>query len=160
MLTLGDEKVRLRPAEPNDIVIALTWYSDPEVLWNSEGIIEPYDIASVKRMYEYLSKIGEHYIIEVQENGIWLSIGDACLAKETTPIVIGEAVYRGKGIGKSVLRILIERAHSLGWKEMKVKGIYTHNSKSLKLYSSLGFVETGSRFNSHGLKETSMVLML
>jgi GNAT superfamily N-acetyltransferase len=121
--------IRLRPASiDDDCVTALQWYRDPEVLRFSEGPgTECYDLETVKAMYKYLDSIGQLFIIEVREGGEWVPIGDVTLSRETIPIVIGDPVYRSRGIGTRVIRQLIEMARKEHWTELKVKKVYTFN---------------------------------
>lgn len=160
MQVLQDRELRLRPASMDDVKRALPWYSDPEVLKFSEAVSEKYDLRIVERMYTYLIKAGELYIIELEEDSLWDPIGDACLMKHSIPIVIGVGKHRSRGIGYRVLQLLIIRARSLGWKEMNVKGIYSYNERSLRLYRSLGFTETGRSERPDGIVEISMKLAL
>ena len=53
--------------------VALSWYRDPVVYRNSEGITDENDIPDVNylwRMYEYLAYEGEVYVIETLEGDI------------------------------------------------------------------------------------------
>ena len=73
---------------------------------NSEGITRQEDIPDedyVRAMYEYLSANGECYFIEVLENGRFRPIGDVTVKAENLPVVIGEAAWRGRGIGRRVM---------------------------------------------------------
>ncbi|WP_053072015.1 hypothetical protein [Ornithinibacillus contaminans] len=81
-----------RPIQLNrDLHIALLWYQDEEVLYYSEGEgTSPYNITIIERMYNLLTKIGEVYIIEVNIDDKWISIGDVTLSKDMIPIVIGD----------------------------------------------------------------------
>ncbi len=157
---IQENDLRLRPARIADATLALPWYSDPEVLKGSEAVAEPYEIETVERMYRYLIDNGELYVIELSENGIWVPIGDVCLMKNSTPIVIGSKDYRSKGIGKRVLSLLVRRAKELGWKEMNVKAVYSYNTRSLKLFKSFGFRETKRTERNDGIVEISMKLDL
>jgi len=98
-----------------------------------------YDYDTLKRMYEYLNNIGELYFIKVLENDGFIPIGDVTFWKDDMPIVIGNKRYRGKGIGKKVVEVLIRRARNLGYQELKVREIYNHNIGSQKLFESCGF---------------------
>ena len=139
------ENLRLRPFSLDDVAVALPWYQDLEVLKYTGGIDSrtPYDLEMVKKMYAYLTNIGECYIIEIKEGGDWLPIGDVTLSEATIPIVIGRKDYWGRGIGKQVLIYLIGRARDLGYSQIKVKEIYNFNERSIRLFRSLGFTETG-----------------
>ncbi|MFN8541544.1 MAG: GNAT family protein [Thermomicrobiales bacterium] len=141
-VVLQDGSLRLRPVVlPDDVAVAAPWYRDPEVLHFSEGEgTPPYDAALVEEMYRAMAGRCELYLIEVLTPAGWYPIGDAALCGEAgTPIVIGEAAFRSQGLGARVLQLLIGRARALGWSRMVVKGIYTYNERSLRLYARAGF---------------------
>ena len=135
------DNIRLRPATLDDVDIALPWYQDMEILKYTAGIGRdtPYERETVRNMYQYLLKIGECYIIEVEKESTWLPIGDVTLSEETIPIVIGRKEYWGHGIAKKVLLYLIQRAKDIGYTRIKAQEIYDFNTRSLNLFSSLGF---------------------
>lgn len=162
MNIITDHDLRLRPIRlPDDISVALPWYQDEEVLYYSEGDgTLVYDRETIERMYGHLSSIGELYIIEILHNDKWIPIGDVTLAKEMLPIVIGVKEYRGQGIGKRVMRLLIERAKSLGWTEMKVNCIYSYNVASRRMFESLGFIKTETKLDQKGRECHSFILYL
>ncbi|HGQ9766650.1 TPA: N-acetyltransferase family protein, partial [Streptococcus pneumoniae] len=82
--------------------------------------------------------------IEVKEKGEWFPIGDITLSQDNLPIVIGNSAYQHRGLGKKILSALIELARVKGWKELRVKEIYTYNHASSRCFKSLGFVENGA----------------
>ncbi|MDP9728818.1 GNAT family N-acetyltransferase [Alicyclobacillus tolerans] len=141
MGNLEDGDLRLRPLDiESDVPFALDWYQDPDVLRNSEGEgTEPYNQETVERMYRYLSEHGELYIIEVQESGVWKPIGDVALCPDMVPIVIGNILYRGLGLGRRVIQMLIDRATALGWERLVVSKVYSYNRRSLRMFESVGF---------------------
>jgi RimJ/RimL family protein N-acetyltransferase len=141
-MMLRDNDLRLRLVRiPEDIDAAVPWYSDPEVLHFSEGPGTPaYTRDTVERMFRYLAKHGETYIIEVLESGTWLPIGDAALLPDSLTIVIGSARHRSRGLGKRVLRLLIDRATVLGRQTLAVGKIFEDNERSFRLYEGAGFV--------------------
>lgn len=151
-------KIRLRRfARGEDLSQFLGWYRDPEVLLYSEGDREAdFDLDRVERMYSYLQGIGTVYIIEVLDSGNWIPIGDATLSRSTIPIVIGDARFRSKGLGKIVLSMLVSEAKDLEWKELNVKCIYEYNERSLRLFHSLGFEVSGNYTDDAGRKCISM----
>ena len=109
MAILEDVDVRLRPADlKEDMSFFLEWYTNPDVLFYSEGPkTMPYGPDVIERMNKALSEIGEAYVIEVKESGSWKPIGDASITKDKTPITIGAEEYWGRGIGTKVLNLLI-----------------------------------------------------
>lgn len=160
--TLQDNELRLTPyGEGFHIDAAVSWYHDPEVLRDSEGAgTEAYDRATVTRMYDYLSHHGELYIIEVRVHEKWQAIGDAALCRDMIPIVIGDAAYRGRGLGSRVLQLLVSRATALGWHRILVKKVYRYNLRSQRLFASLGFREVGEFIDAQGRKCVQLELKL
>jgi RimJ/RimL family protein N-acetyltransferase len=142
---LIEEDVRLRTPNRTDWEKALPWYQNPSMLYYSEGVTDKvYDMDIISRMYEFLSKIGELYFIEIYEEDDWKAIGDATLSEENMPIAIGNEKYWGKGIGKKVISKLIERAKEIKLKKIYIPAIYTYNERSQNLFKSMGFVEVNS----------------
>jgi hypothetical protein len=88
-------------------------------------------------MYEYLSKNGELYFIEVLEDGEFIPVGDVPLKEENPSIAIGVPQYRGMGIGKKVMTAIIARARELGIARFYGTKIYDYNIASQKLFESL-----------------------
>ncbi|MET3643730.1 RimJ/RimL family protein N-acetyltransferase [Streptococcus gallinaceus] len=135
------EQIRLRPyLEGEDVLFALPWYQDRELVYMVDGVKELYSVEKLVRMYGYLSQHGKLYFIEVWENDSWKTIGDVTLSQEDLPIVIGDAAYRGRGLGKQVLQLAIEEAKRMGWTSLAVREIYDYNLASQKCFQAVGFV--------------------
>ncbi len=133
--------LRLRKYDGN-FEIAVPWYQDPVVYYNSEGIEDPEKIPGrdyVQGMYQYLSEHGECYWIEVLEDGAFVPIGDVTLKEENPPIAIGVGKYRGIGIGTKVMQAIINRARELGIPKLYGSKVYTYNIVSQKMHEALGF---------------------
>jgi GNAT superfamily N-acetyltransferase len=129
---------------------ALAWYQDQVVYYNSEGITDEKKIPDERYldcMYVYLDAVGELYFIEVLENGKYRPIGDTAVKAKNPPIVIGEEVYRGKGIGKLVLQTVINRAREVGISKIHGTIVYDYNTASQKLHESLGYKCVGKSGN-------------
>jgi len=136
-----DETLRLRIYDGN-FMIALPWYQDEVVYYNSEGITDKLKIPNeeyVEDMFDYLKEKGEVYFIEIKKDGVFTPIGDVTLKEENPPIVIGVPEYRGKGIGKKVMSAIINRAREIGIKRFYNAIIYDYNIASQKMCESLGF---------------------
>ncbi|WP_244853399.1 GNAT family N-acetyltransferase [Ornithinibacillus bavariensis] len=162
MKIINDNDLQLRPIQlTEDLSIALPWYQDKEVLYYSEGEgTLPYDITTIERMYNYLTKNGEVYIIEIRISDQWIPIGDATLSNEMIPVVIGHKEFRGKGVGKRVINLLIKRAKELNWKQINVHKIYSYNVASRKMFESLGFTKTENGLDEKGREYSSYKLIL
>jgi RimJ/RimL family protein N-acetyltransferase len=136
------EGLRLRKPSQLDWSIALTWYCDSEIMYFSEGISNRfYAMDDIEKMYSYLSKTGELYFIEVFEDD-WIPVGDVTLSATNIPIIIGNKKYWGLGIGKEVLKKIIQRAMEIGFKYLLVPDVLVDNLRSQRLFKSVGFIET------------------
>lgn len=142
-----DKELRLRKFD-NNYSFAFDWYQDENTVKLVDGPdAELYDFSKLKRMYEYLNNIGELYFIEIIDNNIFKPVGDVTFWKDDMPIVIGDKNCRGKGIGKKVIRALIERAKELEFEKLKVREIYSYNTASQRLFESMGFMKSSNTKN-------------
>lgn len=149
VIAVADD-LRLR-AFDGEFLFAFDWYQDVETVWLVDGVKVPYTMEKLERMYRYLDKQGELYFIEVLEDDHWEPVGDVAFWQGDMPIVIGDAAYRGRGIGKQVIGTLIQRGRELGFKRLCVNEIYTYNAASRACFASMGFreyekTEDGSSF--------------
>ena len=122
---------------------ALAWYQDEELVYLVDGVRRAYDAEPLCRMYTYLNSHGELYWIEAEERGVWRPIGDVTFWQEDMPIVIGEAAWRGKGIGRRVIAALVQRGRALGYDCLRVEEIYDWNEGSRRCFESVGFRACG-----------------
>ena len=130
--------LRLRRYDGNHD-FAFDWYQDPETVWLVDGVRTPYTPEKLRGMYRWLHEHGELYFIEVREEKGFVPIGDVTFWQEDMPIVIGEARYRGRGIGGQVVSALIERGRELGYEELRVSEIYSYNTGSRRCFEKAGF---------------------
>lgn len=138
-----DKKLRLITKRKEEWVHALPWYRDQEVLFYTDGLTGcVYDKAHIEMMYEYLTKVGELYFIEVCEENKWKTIGDVGISEKNMPITIGDKTYWRKGIGTQVLEVAIRRAEKLGFMATGVE-IHHYNKASQRLYEKKGFIKVG-----------------
>jgi len=135
-----DRELRLRKYT-DDCAFALEWYQDEETLMLVDGVNAPYDMDRLYRMYHYLGERGEVYFIEFKSaDGLeYRPIGDVSFWQNDMPIVIGYKSLRGQGIGRRVIKSLINRAGQLGFPYLEVDEIYDFNTASQRLFESLGF---------------------
>ena len=147
-----DDSLRLVPyflADHQDE--ALAWYQDVDLVELVDGIRIPYSSEKLNAMYSYLERHEDLFWIEFREKEEWLPIGDVTLSQENLPIVIGNPTYQHQGLGRKVLKALIDLARQKGWKQLKVQEIYTFNRISRRCFESLGFVESGTTENGVSL---------
>ncbi|MDE7219311.1 MAG: GNAT family N-acetyltransferase [Oscillospiraceae bacterium] len=142
------ETLRLRKYDGNHD-FALPWYLDPETVWLVDGDRDPYTPELLNKMYTHQDTHGELYFIEFLEKSDWRPIGDVCLSLDDFAIVIGEKDLRGKGVGRAVVSALVGRARALGWKQVRVGGIYDFNPGSQRMFASLGFRKEAKTEKGH-----------
>ena len=133
-----DDSLRLVPyflADHRDA--ALAWYQDVDLVELVDGIRIPYNSEKLNAMYSYLERHGDLFWIEFRERESWLPIGDVALSQENLPIVIGNPTYQHQGLGRKVLKALIDLARQKGWKQLEVQEIYTFNRISRRCLSPL-----------------------
>ncbi|HEL1609122.1 TPA: GNAT family N-acetyltransferase [Streptococcus suis] len=133
-----DKQVRLRRYDGQHD-FSFEWHQDLELVWLIDGDQERYSLDLLNRMYDYLSKNGECYFIEIFEDDQFIPIGDVTLFADDFAIAIGDRRYWKKGIGTKVLHRMIERARDVGLEEILVEEIYDWNTGSRKLFEKCGF---------------------
>lgn len=137
-----DQDLRLRKYNGQHD-FALPWYQDTENVWMIDGDQELYTPEYLGKMYAWWSDHYEVYFIEILEQGHYKPIGDVSFGQDDMPILMGEKQYRGRGIAKKVISTLIERAKELGFEEILIEEIYSWNTPSQNLFTSLGFKAVG-----------------
>lgn len=149
------DRVRLQPVDPQHmsgdrLQALLPCYQDLETVRMVDGPnAEPYDLDKLKAMFQYMSEHGELYVIEhLSPDRRWIPIGDAGLQIHAFPVVLSPE-HRGQGIGRAVIKTLINRARVLGWQTVEVSEIYDYNEASRRTYESLGFVVVGDTELGH-----------
>ncbi|CYU48864.1 TPA: hypothetical protein ACHVIQ_001776 [Streptococcus suis] len=87
-----DKQVRLRRYDGQHD-FAFEWHQDLESVWLIDGDQERYSKDLLDRMYDYLSKNGECYFIEIFEDDQFVPIGDVTLFADDFAIAIGDRRY-------------------------------------------------------------------
>ena len=134
-----NETLRLRRYD-GTADFAFTWYQDEELVYLVDGVKKLYDRETLYNMYNYLNAHGELYFIEALEDGRYVPIGDVIFSREDMPIVIGDPVWRGKGVGRLVIRTLMDRGRRLGYDRLGVREIYEWNTASIRCFTACGFM--------------------
>lgn len=133
-----EEDLRLRRYD-GTADFALPWYQDEELVYLVDGVRKLYTWETLNAMYTYLDEHGELYFIETLTEAGWTPIGDVTFSREDMPIVIGEPGYRGRGVGRQVVRALMDRGRRLGYDRLGVREIYDWNAASIRCFTGCGF---------------------
>lgn len=145
-----DDTLRLR-AYDGVFEFAYDWYQDIESLKLIDGRDNavPYTRERLEKMYTILNGRGELYFIEKKTGGEYVPVGDVTFWRDDMPIVIA-GPCRNQGIGKKVIRCLIQRAKELGYRQIHVKEIFEYNTASRRLFEGCGFKKEDSTENGAG----------
>lgn len=141
--------MQVRDARDGDLESVTAIYNDAVLnttaIWNEVAV----DIANRRAWLAERERAGYPVLVAVEEDGTVLgyaSFGD-WRAFDGYRHTVEHSVYvradlRGRGIGKLLMRELIERARAIG-KHVMVAGIEAGNQGSIALHEKLGFEQVG-----------------
>jgi diamine N-acetyltransferase len=151
---LEGDKISLRPPEPSDVDLMLSWENDPEV-WTVSRLHTPYSRFQVEQYVLsdqfdiFVQKQLRFLICERKENRpvgcIDLFDFDPIHSRLGVGILIGSKEDRGKGYASQALEMIINYC----FKTLNLHQVYAQigktNNDSLRLFQSKGFEQTGVR---------------
>ena len=120
------------------------WLNDPEVKYLTDT--SDFTKENQEKWYLSLKKKEDYLVWGVMLNKVPIGVFGIKNIKEQVGEYwgyIGNKNYWGKGLGKEVMRLLIERAKSVGLTGLYLKVIPT-NLRAIKLYEKVGFVMESS----------------
>ena len=153
----------LRPLTDVHLPLLYKWNSDPKVVyWSDDGNDTSFDKETVRAIYSHVSKNALHFLIEYKGR----PVGDCWLQKMNLPDVvksfpadtdirridveIGECDCWGKGIGTTMLALLVQFA----FEEQKADVLYNvcsdYNVRSQRMRERLGFQRVRVEPNEEG----------
>jgi phosphinothricin acetyltransferase len=149
-------QVTIRPATEADLPAILDIYNDAILQTTASYDYDPHTLEMRQAWYATKQKQGFPVFVADQDGGV---IGFSALGpfrawaayQYTVELSIYVcAVHRGKGIGKQLMKPLIETARQMGMHSM-VAGIDASNEASLRLHYCFGFREV-AHFHQVGYK--------
>lgn len=166
---LQDAKCRLRPLREEDQECTLAWRNDPELIDQVLGYRMP--VTQVMERTWFTSALQDDHqraffgIEPAKKN---LLVGLAYLSRIAwidrtcwLSIVIGDPAWRGKGLGRSAVKLLMDYAFAtLGMRKISLE-VLASNEGAVALYLSLGFTVEG-RLSQQVLRQGKLqdVLMM
>jgi L-amino acid N-acyltransferase YncA len=147
----------VRPATPGDLPDIQSIYAH-HVLHGLASFEEvPPDFGEVRRRFEEVKGRGLPYLV-AESAGTVVGYGYCALfrARSAYRFVLEDSVYvregqQGKGVGKALLSLLIERCTELGYRQLIAVIGDSANAGSIGLHASLGFLRSGT-LRSTGFK--------
>lgn len=151
MKLLEDDRIHLRPLEPEDLELLYKWENDA-TLWTLGGTVSPYSYyilkeyisASHKDIYEQRQ---QRLMITLKDDGTTVGMIDLYdfdphNSRAGVGILI-DANYQGKGYAGNAVKLITEYAFSF----LKLHQLYVHipveNIPSIKLFTACGFKASG-----------------
>lgn len=135
-----DGDITLIPYYPNEAA-ALPWYQDLDVCKQVDNIDGPYSPERLRAMYTYLSSNGDCYYIRYRGE----LVGDVSLRSSGELAIVVCKEFQNRRIGRRCIRAMLELAREKGMRRVTAN-IYSFNTQSQTMFSSLGFRKTGEEW--------------
>lgn len=142
-------KAVIRTAQPEDIIglreVELAGFIDP---WGEETIRQ-----------ELANKDRTHYVVAEVENqiigyaGLWVIFDEGHITR-----VAVYSGFRRRGIGRDMVKALMDKAYSLGCKSFTLE-VRASNMEAMDLYKSMGFEVFGARPGYYEVEGEAAVIM-
>ena len=131
-----DNEITLIPYYRNDAV-SLPWYQDADVCRQVDNREEPYDLALLHAMYDYLCAHGDCYYIAYKGQ----LVGDVSLRDNAEVSIVVCKAFQNLHIGRRCIREMLNLAGEKGMAAVRAN-IYSFNAQSRRTFESLGFYQT------------------
>jgi RimJ/RimL family protein N-acetyltransferase len=135
--------IRLEPFTNKDFLRLIKWMDSERELIQFAGPIFSYPLTE-NQLTEYLNKEGliPKKIIDIESDEI---IGHCELNfrnefPRLSRILIGNKKYRGKGLGKQLLELMIDEIQKIKSTEKVELRVFEWNKNAIKLYEKTGFI--------------------
>ena len=135
-----DREIRLVPYYRNDAV-SLPWYQDPDVCRQVDNRDTPYDPDLLHRMYDFLSAHGDCYYIEYRG----ALVGDVTLRDNGEIAIVVCREFQNRHIGRRCVLDMLKLAREKGMARVTAN-IYAFNEQSRRMFTSIGFIQTGDEW--------------
>jgi len=149
---LADDLVCLRPFADADFDTVVRWFTDPEVMYYSEGVENPnYTRAEIEGIYRGAVERWQAllFIIETSDGKAvgetWLERMNLERALKEPPdnawridIMIGERQYWGRGCGRHAVRLLLRHAFAALAADRVGTAVFEFNERSLRMFRACG----------------------
>ena len=135
-----DREIRLVPYYRNDAV-SLPWYQDPDVCRQVDNRDTPYDLDLLHRMYDFLSAHGDCYYIEYRG----ALVGDVTLRDNGEIAIVVCREFQNRHIGRRCVLDMLKLVREKGMARVTAN-IYAFNEQSRRMFTSIGFIQTGDEW--------------
>lgn len=152
--------IKLREIASMDWELFLKWWKDDELIQLTSGIKETSDRVLLSYFKKLLRLSNDHHFIILFGKK---AIGHIALSHKSKNIseihiIIGEAKYRGKGLGTEAIKKAVQIAFDeLGYNRIILE-VRPDNKRAIHAYKKSGFVE-GKLKKYSGTKQPTTLLM-
>ncbi|WP_421856188.1 GNAT family N-acetyltransferase [Oricola sp.] len=141
----------IRDAEPSDIPAITAIYRHAVIHGTASFELEPPDEAEMEHRFRAITEPGYPYLVAAADDGslAGYAYANAYRARPAYRWSVESSVYidpkrQGAGVGRALMRDLIDRSEGLGFRQMiAVIGGSAHKA-SIRLHESLGFYLAGT----------------
>ncbi len=139
----------MRPATPDDLPVIQSIYAHHVMHGLASYEEVPPDRDEMRRRFAEVTQLGLPYLVAVSAGAV-VGYGYCTLfrARSAYRFVLEDSVYvrddmLGKGIGRALLAVMIERCTALGYRQLIAVIGDSANAGSIGLHASLGFLRSG-----------------
>lgn len=152
ILNIRGEKIALGPLERKLLPDYRRWINDFETVRTLDAPPRPMTADQEESWYETQSKAENNAIFTIYALPGLQPIGNAMLhnidhrnRSATFGIIIGEASYRGRGLGTETTRLMLDYAFTALGIHNVMLSVYEFNGAARRAYEKAGFREIGRR---------------
>lgn len=140
-----DNELRLIPYYRNDAV-SLPWYQDLTLCKQVDNRAEPYDLARLRSMYDYLCAHGDCFYIEYRG----VLAGDVTLKDDGELAIVVCREYQNRHIGRRCVLAMLDLAREKKMDAVKAN-IYAFNTQSQQMFKAVGFEPVADEWYAYKL---------
>lgn len=144
--------MQLRQTTRNDFLVLLGWVRTRQdmVMWSGPTFTWPLDVAQLEKRLTDGRRIWWTGVDP--ESGKMAGCVSLLLDHDAQSMRIGyiitDPAIRGQGRGRSLVEAAVARSFEMTNFPALTLGVYSHNSRAIRLYQSLGFTPTGFTFET------------
>jgi len=131
----------LRPATLSDLQVVLSWVGSPREcqLWAGARVRYPIELKALAASIDFAHQGG--FVLPQGEEAVAFGqiVMKASRRAHLARLIVAPA-HRGRGLGKSLVRELLERAHGAG-SRLASLNVDPANAVAIGLYAKLGFTD-------------------
>ena len=155
--------MRLRPYIPEtDFDVIRNWITDPRThaLWCANRFEYPLSEENFNEVLEEIRvRNGDSPFVAVEDDGTVIGFFCCSLQPQTNEVllkfVIVDPAARGRGVGKAMLRLVVDYAFGVSKADAVTLRVFTENARAIRCYEGVGFTEEKTEQNAFSFRDES-----